>query len=82
MVLGQVVGVEASRIIGFDQLQPLLVVIRERQIAAVEVVEDAEFHAAGFLREMDGGRSQSQIMRPANIGAMTGLDKHNRFRPI
>jgi hypothetical protein len=46
------------------------------------VVEDAEFHAAGFLREMDGARSQSQIMRPANIGAMTGLDKHNRFRPI
>ena len=45
VMLGDVIGVEARAVEGFDHLQPLLVVVAQRQVVAVEVIEDAEFQA-------------------------------------
>ena len=42
-MLGDVIGVEAGPVEGFNDFQPLLVVVAERQAVAVEVIEDAEF---------------------------------------
>ena len=42
-MLGHVVGVEAQAVVALDELQSRLVEIRQREVAAVEVVEDAEF---------------------------------------
>ena len=44
VVLGQVVGVEARRVVLLEQAQPVLVEIRHRHVAPVEVVEDAQVH--------------------------------------
>jgi hypothetical protein len=46
MVLGDMIGVETQAIIGLDDLQPGLIVVAQRQIVAVEMIEDAEFHQA------------------------------------
>ncbi len=45
VMLGQVIGVEAGRIVELDQLEPRLVIRVERDVVAVEMVENAEFHA-------------------------------------
>ena len=44
VMLGDVIGVEAGAVIGLDELQPRLVEIAQRLAAAVDMVEDAEFH--------------------------------------
>jgi hypothetical protein len=44
VMLGQVIGMEAGPVIGLDDLQPLLVVLCQRHVVAVEVIENAEFH--------------------------------------
>ena len=46
MMLGQVVAVEARAIEQLDDREPLLVIVRKRCRAAIEVVEDSEFHRA------------------------------------
>jgi len=48
VVLGRVIGVEAAAIVGFDDLEPLLVEIVQREIIAVEVIENAEFHSSSL----------------------------------
>ena len=48
-MLGDVIGVEAEPIISLDDLQPRLVVVVQRQIVAVEMIEDAEFHPRGLM---------------------------------
>src|SRR5882672_1750875 len=45
MMLGDVIGVEAEPVVGFDDLQPGLVVVTKREIVAVEMIEDAELHS-------------------------------------
>ena len=45
VMLGDMVGVEAEAVESFDHLQPLLVIIAQRQVVAVEVIENAEFQA-------------------------------------
>ena len=49
MVLGDVIGVEAGAVIGFDDLEAILVIIRQRRAGAVEMIEDAEFHFFGLI---------------------------------
>ncbi len=44
MVLGQVVGVEAGRVVLLEQPEAVLVEVRHRDVPAVEVVEDAQVH--------------------------------------
>jgi hypothetical protein len=44
MVLGHVIAVKSGAIEQLNNREPLLVIIRKRQMAAVNVVEDAEFH--------------------------------------
>ena len=44
MVLRDVVCVEAFAVVDLGQPQAVLVVLRQRDVAAVEVVEDAELH--------------------------------------
>ena len=44
VVLGDVIGVETEPVIGFDDLQPRTIVVAERLVVAVEVIEDAELH--------------------------------------
>ena len=43
VVLGDVIGVKAGTVQGLDDLQPLLVILAQRQIIAVEMVENTEF---------------------------------------
>jgi hypothetical protein len=56
MMLGQVIGEKAGAIVGLDDAQPLLEIIAQRDIVAVEVVEDTEFHAGSvgprWVREL------------------------------
>ena len=44
MVLGEMIGVEARAVEQLDDRQPLFVIIRQRRRAAIEMVEDSEFH--------------------------------------
>ncbi len=44
MMLGHVIAEKAQPVIGGDDLQSRFVIIGERQIRAVDVIEDAEFH--------------------------------------
>ena len=41
-MLGKVIGVEARGVIRLDQPQPVLVMLAEREFAAVEMIENAE----------------------------------------
>jgi len=43
-MLGQMVGVKSGAIVGFGDLETILVVVRKRYAVAVEMVENAEFH--------------------------------------
>src|SRR6185436_3002650 len=45
-MLGDVIGVEARAVERLDHLQPLLVVFAQRQVVAIEVIENSEleFH--------------------------------------
>ena len=45
-MLGQVIGVEPGAIVGLRDPQPIFVERGERRPGAVEMIEDAEFHAA------------------------------------
>ena len=45
MVLGDVIRVEAGPVERLDDLQPLLIVVAQRQVVAVEVIENTEFQA-------------------------------------
>jgi hypothetical protein len=40
------IGVEASAIVGFDELQPLRIERVQRKFIAIEVVENSEFHSS------------------------------------
>ena len=49
MVLREVIGIEASAIIGFDNLQAILVEVSERNALPVEVIENAEIHRSSAI---------------------------------
>ena len=51
MVLGDVIGVIAGRVVRLDQPQPRLVLLAKRAGAAVEMVENAEFHGCSRARQ-------------------------------
>ena len=42
-MFGDVIGVKAGTVQGLDHLQPLLVILAQRQVVAIEMVENAEF---------------------------------------
>jgi hypothetical protein len=44
-MLGDVISMKAGALVGLRELQPLLVLLAERDLGAVHVVEDSEFHA-------------------------------------
>jgi hypothetical protein len=44
VVLGGMIRIEAATIVGFDDLQPLLVKLVQGPIIAVQVIENADFH--------------------------------------
>ncbi len=48
MVLGQVIGGEAGRVVLFEKPEPALVELVQRHLPPVEVVEDPEIHRAPF----------------------------------
>jgi hypothetical protein len=53
VVLRDVVGVKARTIECLDDLQPLFVVLAQRQIIAVEMIENTEFQVhAGSIRSI------------------------------
>ena len=43
-MLGEMVGVESRAIIGFRNLETILIIVRKRTAVAVEVIENPEFH--------------------------------------
>jgi hypothetical protein len=49
-MLGDMIGVETGSFIGFDNFQPLFVVLLERQIVPVQMIEDPEFHIASVVQ--------------------------------
>ena len=44
MVLGDVIAVEAAAIVGFHDLEAVVVELLQRQPVGVAVVEDSKFH--------------------------------------
>src|SRR5437868_2783220 len=44
VVLGDVIRVEPGALVGHDDLEPLAVIGRERTVALIQVIEDAELH--------------------------------------
>ena len=59
VMLGDVIGVKAGPVERLDDFQPLLVIVAQRQIIAVEMIENAEFqrhavptHAMRALRTL------------------------------
>jgi hypothetical protein len=44
VMLGEVIAIDSRGIGGFDQLQPLLIELCQRRVAAVEMIEDSDFH--------------------------------------
>ena len=42
MMLGAVVAVDAGAVVGFDQLEAVLVELLQRQIVAIDVIENPE----------------------------------------
>jgi hypothetical protein len=61
VMFGRVIGVEAAAIVGFDNLQPLLIERVEGPVVAIEVVENADLHCASsrFRAEGDHRRKHS-----------------------
>src|SRR5437016_3389576 len=49
MMLGEMIGIETGTVVGLDELQALLVIIRERIAVAVEVIEHSELHFSPTL---------------------------------
>jgi hypothetical protein len=45
-MLGEMVAVEAQPIVIFDEVEALLVKVGQRQIVAVEMIENAELHGS------------------------------------
>ena len=39
------IGIKAEAVVVLDDLEPGLIIIAERQLVAIEMIEDAEFHA-------------------------------------
>ena len=51
-MLGEMVGVESRAIIGFRNLEAILVIVRERAAVTVEMIENPEFHFLSALRSL------------------------------
>jgi hypothetical protein len=49
VMLGDVIGVKTRAIVGFGDLEAVLVKIRQRRAGAIEVIENAEFHACSLV---------------------------------
>ena len=50
MMLCQVIAIEAGAIVGFGDLEAILVKVRQRRAGTVEMIENAEFHDAVVAR--------------------------------
>jgi hypothetical protein len=44
VMLGEMIGVETGAVVKLDQLQPGLVIIPQRQVITIEVIENSKFH--------------------------------------
>jgi hypothetical protein len=60
VMLGQVIGVEAARVVFLQQAQPALVVLVHGHVAPVEMVEDPEVHGARQRKPPPGGKESGQ----------------------
>src|SRR6516162_1658392 len=77
VMFGGVVRIETAAIVGFDDLQPLLVECVQRTIVAIEVVENADFHSfsrrglawACHHRRKRAGEQDRPGVRSCMIGA-------------
>ena len=87
VMLGDVVAVEATAIVGFDDLETVVVEFLQRHAARVDVVENSEFHVAapGSCRLSQGGegrvklaRASSHWLQPAPAGCRN--IRGSRFR--
>ena len=63
MMFGGMIGVKAATIVGLDDFQPLRVEGLQRQIVAIEMVENAEFHSSPRLL-WPGPRSAIIVQSP------------------
>ena len=50
MVLGDQIGVKALAVVDLGQAQPILVMLRERQVTAIDVIEDTELQGQAPFR--------------------------------
>ena len=55
MMLGAMVAVEAGAVVGFEQLEAIFVELRQRQIVAIDVIEDTEFQAHSHHSQKPAG---------------------------
>ena len=49
-MLGEMVGVESRAIVGFRNLEAILVIIRKRAAVTVEMIENPKFHFFSALQ--------------------------------
>ena len=49
MMLGEVIAMEPERLIEFDELQALGILLGKHHAVGIDMVEDAEFHASSLL---------------------------------
>src|SRR6195256_810555 len=61
VMLGEMVGVESRAIVGFRNLEAILVIIRERAAVTVEMIENPEFHFLSALRSLRCVRAKPVI---------------------
>src|SRR5215470_18970633 len=49
VMLGEMIGVEADGIVELDELEPCFVIVVQRHVIAIEMVENAKFHYPPLL---------------------------------
>src|SRR5262245_44300619 len=83
-MLGDMVGVKSVLIVGFGNLEARLVVVAQRQIIAIEVIEDAEFHNAESLAPGTSalpGDALPTSARRRRVSSITVMARAFRYRP-
>jgi hypothetical protein len=63
-MLGDVIGIKAEPVIGLDDLQPCGIVIAQRLLVAVEVIENTELHSSCSHGDPQGHSSVTSIHTP------------------
>jgi hypothetical protein len=68
VMLGGMICIEAATVIGFDDLQPLLVKRVQGPLIAVQVIENADFHWPSLHRSYELHHLQKRVVQQDRLG--------------